>query len=245
MIGGWWRAGGCEEGVRGGDGERWCKVERGQREVREDERGEKREEKRGEEIGEKREDERGEGMGVGKALGGSLERFLKCGRVVNLNECSVMFYDFLFPQSFRGKGVSALILVLRVFFGILFFLHGLDKLVNFNTLVVNYPNILGFGSYMTLMVTVFTEFCCSLFLLAGLMQRIVTIPMFLSMAVAFFDVHEAVLPEGELALIYFIVFLGLFIVGPGRYSVDYLIDRRVRKDVDSDKAVSKRSCGCH
>ncbi len=81
VIGGWWRAGGCEEGVRGGDGERWCKVERGQREVRakwrevrgksegsqskvergqrevrEDERGEKREEKRGEERG----DERGE-----------------------------------------------------------------------------------------------------------------------------------------------------------------------------------------
>ncbi len=142
-----------------------------------------------------------------------------------------MFYNFLFPQRFRGKGVSLLILVVRVFFGVLFFTHGLDKLMNFNRLVDTYPNILGFGSYMTLMVTVFTEFCCSLFLIAGLLQRIMTIPMFLSMAVAFFDVHDAMLPEGELALIYFIMFLGMFLVGPGRYSVDYLIDRKVKKEV--------------
>ncbi len=155
-----------------------------------------------------------------------------------------MFSDFLFPQRFRGKGVSVLILVIRVFFGVLFFLHGLDKLMNFNALVDNYPNVLGFGSYMTLMVTIFTEFCCSLFLIAGLLQRILTIPMFLSMAVAFFDVHDAILPEGELALIYFIVFLGLFLVGPGKYSVDYLIDRRVRKDVKSDKDLKTKSCCC-
>ncbi len=147
-----------------------------------------------------------------------------------LLKCSVM-YNFLFPQSFRGKGVSILILAIRIFFGGLFFLHGLDKLVNFNSLVINYPSIMGFGSYMTLMVTIFAEFCCSIFLMMGLMQRILTVPMFLSMAVAFFDVHDAMLPEGELALIYFIVFLGLFIVGPGRYSLDYLIDRRVKKDV--------------
>ncbi len=146
-----------------------------------------------------------------------------------------MFYNFLFPQTFREKGVSLLILVIRVFFGVLFFLHGLDKLINFNVLVDSYPNVLGFGSYMTLMVTVFTEFCCSLFLIAGLLQRVLTIPMFLSMAVAFFDVHDAMLPEGELALIYFIVFLGLFLVGPGRYSVDYLIDKRISKDIKSDK----------
>ncbi len=155
-----------------------------------------------------------------------------------------MFYDFLFPQRFRGKGVSALILVVRVFFGLLFFLHGFDKLMNFNLLVGGYPDILGFGSYMTLMVTVFTEFCLSLFLIAGLMQRIVTIPMFLSMAVAFFVVHRAVLPEGELALIYFIMFLGLFLTGPGMYSLDYLIDRRIRKDMKSDKSIEKKPCNC-
>jgi putative oxidoreductase len=79
-------------------------------------------------------------------------------------------------------------------------------MIHFNDLLDGYPSVLGFGSYMTLMVTVFCEFCCSIFLIAGLMQRIILIPMFISMGVAFFDVHDAILPEGELSLIYMITF---------------------------------------
>lgn len=141
-----------------------------------------------------------------------------------------MFYRFLFPQSFRGKGVSLLILVVRVFFGVLFFTHGLDKMMNFNHILNNYPSILGLGSYMTLMITIFCEFACSLFLISGLLVRIMTVPMIISMGVAFFDVHDAMMPEGELALIYFVMFILLFLVGPGRYSIDYLIDIKFLKE---------------
>lgn len=141
-----------------------------------------------------------------------------------------MFYNFLFPQHFRGKGVSVLILALRIFFGVLFFLHGLDKMTNFNDLSLDYPSVMGLGSYTTLMLSIFTEFCCSLFLIAGLITRLITIPMIIAMGVAFFDIHDAMMPEGELALIYFITFIILFFVGPGRYSVDFLIDRRIRKE---------------
>ena len=113
-----------------------------------------------------------------------------------------MLYNFLFPQQFRGKGVSLLLLVVRIVFGILFFMHGLDKLVNFNTLVQSYPSEFGFGSYMTLMLSIFTEFCCSLFLITGLLVRLMTIPMIVAMGVAFFDVHDAMMPEGELESMY-------------------------------------------
>lgn len=147
-----------------------------------------------------------------------------------------MFYNFLFPKTFRGKGVSLLILLMRIFFGVLFFTHGLDKMMNFNELSYTYPDVLGFGSYMTLMVTIFCEFCCSLFLIAGLLVRIMTIPMIIAMGVAFFDVHDAMMPEGELALIYFIMFIILFFVGPGRYSVDYLIDNRFGKETAPDRS---------
>lgn len=141
-----------------------------------------------------------------------------------------MFYNFLFPQHFRGKGVSFLIFALRVFFGIMFFIHGLDKMMNFNELSLNYPSVFGLGSYTTLMVTIFCEFCCSLFLIVGLMTRIVTIPMILAMAVAFFDVHDGMMPEGELSLIYLVAFFILFFVGPGRFSIDYLLDMRFQKE---------------
>lgn len=145
-----------------------------------------------------------------------------------------MFYNYLFPQYFRGKGISLLILIMRVIFGVLFFTHGLDKMMNFNELVQNYPSIIGLGSYMTLMVTIFCEFCCSLFLISGLLVRIMTIPMIIAMGVAFFDVHDAMIPEGELALIYFIMFIVLFVTGPGRFSIDYLIDSKFKKDKTTD-----------
>jgi len=147
---------------------------------------------------------------------------------------TVMFYNFLFPQYFRGKGISLLILIMRVIFGVLFFTHGLDKMMNFNELVQNYPSIIGLGSYMTLMVTIFCEFCCSLFLISGLLVRIMTIPMIIAMGVAFFDVHDAMMPEGELALIYFIMFIVLFVTGPGRFSIDYLIDSKFKKEKTTD-----------
>ena len=141
-----------------------------------------------------------------------------------------MFYNYLFPQYCREKVVSLLILALRVFFGVLFFTHGLDKMINFNTLSETYPSVFGFGSYMTLMVSIFCEFACSLFLIAGLMERIILLPMIASMAVAFFDIHDGMFPEGELSLIYLILFIVLLLTGLGRYSVDYLIDMKFQKE---------------
>lgn len=141
-----------------------------------------------------------------------------------------MFYNFLFPQHFRGRGVSFLILALRLFFGIMFFIHGVDKMINFSILSENYPSVFGFGNYTTLMVTIFCEFCCSLFLIAGLLIRVMLLPMIVAMGVAFFDIHDALLPEGELALIYLIVFAVLYVVGPGRYSLDYLLDMKFQKE---------------
>ena len=143
-----------------------------------------------------------------------------------------MFYNFLFPQYLKGKGVSFMILFVRIFFGALFMMHGLDKMMNFNQLSMTFPSVFGLGSYTTLMLAVFCEFACSIFLMAGMLTRIILIPMIISMAVAFFDIHDAMMPEAELSLIYLIVFFVLFLTGPGRYSVDYLIDRRVMKDKD-------------
>ena len=143
-----------------------------------------------------------------------------------------MFYQFLFPDHFRGKKTSLLLLALRVFFGAMILLHGLDKLNNFQELSVTFPNIMGFGSYTSLMIVIFAELCCSLFLIVGLLERVFVIPPIITMAVAFFDVHDADFPSGELSLIYLVLLIILYFTGPGRYSIDYLIDMRFRKDIE-------------
>lgn len=141
-----------------------------------------------------------------------------------------MLYNFIFPQYCREKLISLLILAVRIFFGVLFFVHGLDKMINFSALSETFPSVLGLGSYMSLMLSVFCEFCCSLFLIAGLLERIILLPMIISMGVAFFDIHDAMMPEGELSLIYLVIFIILFVTGPGRYSLDYMIDMKFLKE---------------
>jgi putative oxidoreductase len=83
---------------------------------------------------------------------------------------------------------------------------------------------------MTLMLSIFSEFACSIFLIAGLLVRITVIPMIAAMAVAFFDIHDGMFPDGELSLIYLVLFVILYITGPGRYSFDYLIDMKFQKE---------------
>lgn len=153
---------------------------------------------------------------------------------------TAMFYNFLFPQYLRGKAVSVILLLLRLFFGALFFMHGLDKMRDFNELSFTFPSVFGFGPYVTLMLAIFCEFACSMFLMTGLMTRLILLPMILAMAVAFFDVNDALMPQGELSLIYLLVFVGLFLCGPGRYSVDYLIDKRIQKEKKVGDAETKQ-----
>ncbi|MBO5016957.1 MAG: DoxX family protein [Bacteroidaceae bacterium] len=141
-----------------------------------------------------------------------------------------MLYNFIFPQYCREKLISLLIRAVRIFFGVLFFVHGLDKMINFSALSETFPSVLGFGSYMSLMLSVFCEFCCSLFLIAGLLERIILLPMIISMGVAFFYIHDAMMPEGELSLIYLVIFIILLVTGPGRYSLDYMIDMKFQKE---------------
>ena len=77
-----------------------------------------------------------------------------------------------------------------------------------------------------------------MFLIFGFLIRITVLPLIISMAVAFFDVHNAYFPEGELSFIYLVLFLLLYITGPGKYSVDYLIDKRFHKDINDVEEVS-------
>ncbi len=114
------------------------------------------------------------------------------------------------------------LLVLRVSVAsLMLFGHGADKLVNFSSIVSSFPDPLGIGSVLSLGLAVFAEFFCSLAIGFGILTRLATIPLMITMLVATFIEHGAgPWATKELAFVYFLIYLAILIAGPGKYSVD-------------------------
>jgi len=116
---------------------------------------------------------------------------------------------------------NAAMLLLRLTFGVLMMKHGYDKLVHFNEMKSTFLNFLGMGSTTSLLMVVFAEFFCGLFVVIGLFTRLAALPLIICMAVALFQVHHGeVFGDGSSAALYLGAFLVLLMIGPGKASVD-------------------------
>lgn len=151
-----------------------------------------------------------------------------------------MIYRFLFPRYSNEPYMSMLLLALRLLFGILFMMHGFDKLNNYAVLSETFPSFMGLGSRVSLLLVMFAELVCSLAFIFGFLFRLAVIPMIIAMLVAFVWAHNGSMAEGELSFIYAMVFLVLAIAGPGRYSVDTPIGDYI---MYKDDTHSTKSCG--
>ncbi|MDR0976149.1 MAG: DoxX family protein [Prevotellaceae bacterium] len=137
-----------------------------------------------------------------------------------------MLYKFLFPAKPDGALVSSLLLVARVVFGLLLFSHGLQKLMNFEEMYMVFPDPLGVGNSISLMLAIFGEMLCSLAFIFGFLYRLAMIPMMFTMCVAFFVIHgNDPFSMKELPLVYLVVFLLMYIAGPGKFAIDRWLSR--------------------
>lgn len=139
-----------------------------------------------------------------------------------------MITEFLFPRYANNYGLSLFLLAMRVMIGSLFLAHGLDKMLNFTILSANFPDPLGIGSNASLILAIFSELFCSLAFIFGFLYRLAMIPMIISMAIAFIIIHHADVLQGELAFIYLIIFILMYIAGPGRYAIDNNLGKMIR-----------------
>lgn len=105
--------------------------------------------------------------------------------------------------------------------------HGWSKLIGFNEKAANFYDFLGLGGEVSLGLTVFAEFFCSILLVFGLATQLVLIPLTILAMVIVFDVKGGdALNEKELGLMYLIGYVALLLTGPGKFSLDYLIWRK-------------------
>lgn len=122
-----------------------------------------------------------------------------------------------------------ILLVIRIFIGFAMLSHGFPKLQMLIEGKKDFYDFLGMGPQITLGLTVFAEFACSILLILGLFSRIALGFLIFTMVIAGFVVHSAdPFEKQELSLVYLCIYLMLMVFGTGNFSVDYLIEKRKR-----------------
>lgn len=135
---------------------------------------------------------------------------------------------FVFSTLHPSWAGAAAIIAIRIGVGLLMLSsHGWGKYMHFNTLSLAFPDPLGIGSMLSLMLTIFAELFCSILLILGLFTRLALIPLIITMAVAIGIIHAGdAFQQKELALVYLIIYIMLMITGPGKFSLDAYFSRK-------------------
>jgi putative oxidoreductase len=118
------------------------------------------------------------------------------------------------------------LLLLRLVIGALMITHAIPKLNGFEMLKDVFPDPLGIGSSVSLVMIIFAEFICSMLIIFGILTRLATLPLIFGMCVAAFVIHGSdPLSVKELSLFYLFMYIVLLLIGPGKYSVDAILKR--------------------
>lgn len=119
----------------------------------------------------------------------------------------------------------ALLILRTVSSAFMLFAHGLPKLNRlFSSGEINFADPLGIGTVPSLALAVFSEFFCSILVILGLFTRASLIPLIITMFVAGFVHHSAdPFAQKEKALLFLLIYVFLFITGPGKYSLNRII----------------------
>lgn len=123
-----------------------------------------------------------------------------------------------------GSMHSTLSLLLRIMVAGAMLTHGIPKLLSFTTLSQTFADPLGVGHSTSLFMVIMAEIGCSILVGVGLLTRLALLALIFNMAVAFVvSGGLTTFGSGEMAFVYLVVYVAVFAVGAGRYSVDRLI----------------------
>ncbi len=155
------------------------------------------------------------------------------------------FYDKLVQYSNLLQ--NPLLLFLRLYWGVAFAFAGWGKLSNiepvigaFTDLSIPLPNV---NAYLV----GGTEFFGGIFLVLGLLSRLMSIPLAFTMIVAYSVAHTAELVQffsnpqafiGASPLTFLLVSLIVLAFGPGKYALDYLFGLEKGKDGRYEKKLN-------
>ena len=118
-------------------------------------------------------------------------------------------------------------LLLRLLFGGLFVYYGYLKIESYNQILPLFGDIIGIGSKLSFHLVIFAELICGFLILIGFMTRLAVIPIFITMIVAYFIAHEKdPFQVKQIAFVYLLLSIVIFILGSGKYSIDKLLSKK-------------------
>ena len=134
----------------------------------------------------------------------------------------------LFHTGTNDNYLNLIVLIVRLTVASLMITHGLPKLYTLLAVgEIHFPDPIGLGQTLSLILVVFAEFFCYIFIGIGLGTRLASIPLIINMIVVAFIVHaDHPIGEKEMALLYLVFYLLLLVTGSRKFSVDYLITRK-------------------
>lgn len=144
--------------------------------------------------------------------------------------------NILLPDSAGNRRFDISLHLSRLLFGMFFMMHGLTKINDFGQMALAFPDPLGVGSEISLILAILGEVFCSVLLIFGLLTRLALIPMIFTMCIAFFVIHAGdPFSAKELSFIYLATFIIIWVSGAGKYSLDYMIRVKLIKSLNKNK----------
>ena len=111
--------------------------------------------------------------------------------------------------------------LLRSGFSLSMIPHGWGKLMKLIEGDHGFADPIGVGELPSLILAVFAEFFCSIFLFLGYKTKWASIPLIITMAVAAFVVHyDDPWGKKEKAFLFLVAYICVALLGPGKYSLD-------------------------
>ncbi len=134
--------------------------------------------------------------------------------------------------SFVPHSIDLALLVLRVWFGTSLFLkHGMDRIFHYSEMIAHFPDPLHIGAQTSFTIALVSDSICSILIIFGLVTRWSSLFIFANVLVAWativhFQFFGKGVTPGEAMVLYLGGFLTIFLVGPGRFSLDSLFSSR-------------------
>lgn len=145
----------------------------------------------------------------------------------------------MFDKHFEALSRDFGLFILRVCFGLMMLIgHGWGKFQRLTSgEPIRFSDPLNIGPELSLFLATFAEVGCAALIIIGLATRFAAVPLLITMLVAAFIQHAGDpffrMPDvrgfKELSLLFGSAFAALIFTGPGAFSIDRLIGKRVKK----------------